>query len=416
MDHSHDASAGHSRKALTLVSLAHGVNHAQSALNPLIYPIVLREFAIGYGELGIMLGVASAVGGLLQLAAGALGTLVRRHLLLGWGNISVGVSVLLIALAQTFPQFFIWNVAARVGGAAQHPVGSSLIAHHYSRQRLGLALATHFSAGNIGTALIPMVAALLISLWGWRVTTFAFGVPAIIVGLAICAWLHDPRRSDPYGSHSHAAFSMRRHGWKTAKSPQLRWILGASILAAGGSGHGTISVYMPLYLTHALGLEASSVGFIFSLLMVGSIVGPLMGGRLVDRFNRQKVVLAAYALATLVTLGFPWVAAHPVLLPISALILGTTVFAVTPILQTVIAQVTEDRTRDIAFALFYTASFTAGAIWSPAIGYIAQWIGLGAAFAVMASSFTLAALCLLAARLDEASSDLSAAVSPHMHV
>ena len=405
----------HQSSTLVLVSLAHGINHAQSALKPLIYPIVLREFNVGYGELGVMLGIASALGGLLQLAAGALGTVVRRNLLLGWGNVAVGISVMIIALAQNFAQFFLWNVAARVGGAAQHPVGSSLIAHHFHRERLGLALATHFSAGNVGTALIPLVAAVLISLWGWRITTALFAIPAILVGLAICAWLNDPRLSHEHAPETHN-HSFWRHGWEATANPRLRWILVASIAAAGGSGHGTISVYIPLYLTDALGMESSAVGFVFSLLMVGGIAGPLLGGRLVDRFNRQWVVLSAYAIAAVVTVGFPWAAGQTLLLPIAAFLLGTTSFAVTPILQTVIAQVTEDRTRDFAFALFYTAAFMAGGIWSPAIGYIAEGVGLGVAFAVMASSFILAGLCLLAARLDEVPSGVAPPVHTHGHV
>ena len=50
-----DASA-RSSAALTLVSLAHGINHAQGALKPLVFPLVLRDLNFGYGELGIMLG------------------------------------------------------------------------------------------------------------------------------------------------------------------------------------------------------------------------------------------------------------------------------------------------------------------------------------------------------------------------
>ena len=74
-NHHHDSSSnrpGGSRATLTLISLAHGINHAQSALKPLVFPMVLRDLNFGYSELGIMLGVAAAVGGVLQLFAGAL--------------------------------------------------------------------------------------------------------------------------------------------------------------------------------------------------------------------------------------------------------------------------------------------------------------------------------------------------------
>src|SRR5919106_654235 len=213
LDHRHSESEagsehgrGRSSSALTLISLAHGINHAQSALKPLVYPLVLRELNFGYGELGIMLGVASAVGGSLQLVAGGLGRVIKRHMLLGLGNASVGICFFLVALAQSFPQFFLWTVMSRVGGAAQHPVGSSLLSHHFHRKQLGTALAAHFTAGNIGTAFIPLFAAVLIGLWGWRVTTILFAIPAVLVGLAMCAFLQDPRETGETGERATGSF------------------------------------------------------------------------------------------------------------------------------------------------------------------------------------------------------------------
>ncbi len=386
---------------LALISLSHGINHAQGALMPLVYPAILREFGVGYGELGVMLGVASGVGGGMQLVAGALGTVVRRHALLGAGNLAVALCVALTATAQGFSQFFLWNVGARVASAAQHPVGSSLLAHQFSHHRLGTALAAHFSAGNLGTAVIPFVAALLISLWGWRLTTVLFALPGALIGLAIWRWLGDPRQATEAGSR-HRDAGPWRGGWAVLSHPRLRWILLATMVAAGGSGHGVLSVYLPLYLNDALHLEPAAMGFIFSLFTTGSVVGPLLGGRLVDRFDRQRVVLGAYGVAAVVSFAFPWSAAQPLLLPFSALLLGTAAFGINPILQTVVAQASEGRGRDLAFALFYTSAFLASTVWSPVIGFIAQGLGLEAAFAAMAASFVLASLCLLRCRLDDA--------------
>jgi dipeptide/tripeptide permease len=54
----------------------------------------------------------------------------------------------------------------------------------------------------------------------------------------------------------------------------------------------------------------------------------------------------------------------------------------------------------MGFAWFYTAAFMAGAIWSPAVGYIAQFFGLTAVFAAMAVSFVLASLCIVLGQLN----------------
>jgi MFS family permease len=402
--HDHDRASGEdphghtgSGAALTLISLAHSINHGQSALKPLVYPLVLRELGFGYAELGIMLGVASAVGGSLQFVAGALGRFIRRHLLLGLGNASVGICFFLVALAQSFPQFFFWTVMSRVGGAAQHPVGSALLSHHFQRKQLGTALAAHFTAGNIGTALIPLFAAILISVWGWRVTTILFAIPAVIIGLAMCAFLQDPRSIEETGHLPKASF------WQDSKfamqNLNLRWILVAAVVAAGGSGHGVVSTFLPLYLSHNLGMESTTVGLVFTVMMVGSILGPLLGGRLADRFHPQKVLLGAYALAALTAIAFPWVSANILSTSAAALILGASAFGTHPILQTMVVQVTDDRTRDMGFAWFYTATFMAGAIWSPAVGYIAELLGLTAVFGAMAASFVMASLCIVLGQL-----------------
>ena len=232
-------SGHHGSSALTLVSLAHGINHAQSALKPLVFPLVLRDLSFGYSELGIMLGVAAAVGGSLQLAAGALGRLLPRHLILGLGNASVGVCFIFAGLAQNCSLFFAWTVLSRVGGAGQHPVGSSLLSHHYGKRRLGVALATHFTAGNIGTAVIPLCAAIFISLWGWRVTTVLFAIPAVLVGAAMCNWLKDPAVTNARGEQP---ASFWQDSSRAIQNRNLRWILAAAVVAASISI--TISAWM----------------------------------------------------------------------------------------------------------------------------------------------------------------------------
>ncbi|MBM4299254.1 MAG: MFS transporter, partial [Deltaproteobacteria bacterium] len=412
-----DTSAAHAQgsgSALTLISVAHGINHAQSALKPLVFPLVLRDLNFGYSELGIMLGVASAVGGLLQLAAGSLGRIFPRHMILGVGNASVGVCFVLVGLAQSYFQFFLWTVMSRVGGAAQHPVGSSLLSHHFKKKNLGTALATHFTAGNVGTAVIPLCAALLIGFWGWRWTTILFAVPAILVGAAMCIWLKEP------GGAQREAVSDRASFWQDSaeaiRNKNLRWILVAAIVAAGGSGHGIISSFMPLYLSHNLGMEAAAVGFIFTLMNVGSVVGPMLGGNLADRFHPQQILLISYLSSAAITLAIPWLGASFIAVSLAAFALGVTAFGTHPILQTLVTHTTSERIRDTGFAWFYTATFIAGAIWSPLVGYLSQWLGLKAAFGAMAASFVLAISCILLGKLRQIEVTPTAhAIGDHHH-
>jgi MFS transporter, FSR family, fosmidomycin resistance protein len=402
-----------SSSTLTLVSLAHGINHAQSALKPLVFPLVLLELNFGYSELGIVLGVAAAVGGSLQLAAGALGRVLPRHLILGLGNASVGVCFVLVGLAQSFSQFFLWTVMSRVGGAAQHPVGSALLSHHFQKKRLGVALATHFTAGNVGTAVIPLCAAILIGLWGWRATTILFAVPAILVGIAMCMWLKDPIAAKPAQAHQPSSFWQDSR--EAIRNRNVRWILVAAVVAAGGSGHGIVSSFLPLYLNHSLGMDAPTVGVVFTLMSVGSIVGPMLNGKLADRYHPERVLLICYSLSAATALILPWLGANLIGVSLATFMLGVAAFGTNPILQTMVAQTTGDRIRDTGFAWFYTATFFAGALWSPAVGFLSEWWGLKSAFGAMAASFVLASMCVVLGRLREIAVDHAHGAPAHGH-
>jgi predicted MFS family arabinose efflux permease len=276
-------------------------------------------------------------------------------------------------------------------------VGSALLSHHFKKKKLGTALATHFTAGNLGTAIIPLCAAILISLWGWRGTVIFFALPAILIGVAMSIWLKDPATEDP--SHAARSTSFWHDSSEVIGSRSLRWILVAAIVAAGGSGHGIISSFLPLYLNHNLAMEATAIGVIFTLMNIGSIFGPMLGGKLADRYHPQRILLCAYSASAIATLIMPLLGANFVAIALMSLVLGITAFGTHPILQTLVAHTAPDRSRDTAFAWFYTATFLAGAFWSPAVGYLSEWLGLTAAFGAMAASFILASACVLLGRL-----------------
>jgi predicted MFS family arabinose efflux permease len=302
---------------------------------------------------------------------------------------------------------------SRVGGAAQHPVGSALLSHHFQNRKLGSALATHFTAGNVGTAVIPLCAALLIGLWGWRVTTILFAIPAILIGIAMSVWLKEPAAATPAQNHKPTSFW--QDSSQAIRDHNLRWILVAAIVAAGGSGHGIISSFLPLYLNHSLGMDAPMVGLIFTLMSIGSIVGPMLAGKLADRYHPQRILLICYSLSAVTALSIPWLGANLIAISLAAFTLGLAAFGTNPILQTLVAQTTNDRLRDTGFAWFYTATFLAGAIWSPTVGYLCEWLGLKAAFGAMAASFVLASICVVLGRLREIAVDHAHGVPAHGH-
>jgi len=141
----------------------------------------------------------------------------------------------------------------------------------------------------------------------------------------------------------------------------------------------------------------------------------MLGGKLADRYHPQRILLAAYLLSALTTLIIPALGANYAGIALAALLLGVTAFGAHPILQTMVAHTTSDGTRDTGFAWFYTATFLAGAFWSPAVGYLSDGWGLKAAFGAMAISFVAASLCVLCGRFDQTSKHQHSSISASIH-
>lgn len=67
--------------ALGFVTFSHAVQHVYVAALAISYPYVVADLHVSYGTLGILLGVAGLVGGLLQALAGTIRRVSARLLL-----------------------------------------------------------------------------------------------------------------------------------------------------------------------------------------------------------------------------------------------------------------------------------------------------------------------------------------------
>jgi len=379
---------------LAMVSIAHATNHAYSTLMPLIYPIVVNEFGFSYTEIGIMVGVGSAASGLLQMTFGSLRRYVARRFWLGGGQVVMGISTALTSIASNFGFFFATNTAARIGGSPQHPVGSSILSDTFAQERRGFALSAHVSGGNIGTVAVPLIGTFIIATLGWRAALLIFAIIAAAVGVLIIFTLDEST-----AEHADAPSTGTHGSWAKIKtifaSRNIQFIFITSIIAAGGRGLGVLITWIPIYLQNGLGIDPAYSGILFTLLLIGSVVGPLMLGRISDRYGRRPLLIATYVLAMALTIYFTTLNGKEIWMPLTLLAMGIIVYAESPLLQAALADSTEGLDRDFTFALYYTATFGIGALWASALGWVIDTYGYTMGFYTMTASYILSAFAVL---------------------
>ena len=151
-------------RSLGLLSAAHAVNHAFAVLLPPIFLAIIDEFGVTVQSVAFLAAFGSLASGLVQLSYAELTRHVSRKRLLTAGGLLFGGGFAAMSLASSFMTFAIPNVAARIGGSPQHPVGNGLLAEQYTPERRGFAISAHIAGGNLGTVLIAIVGTPLIAL------------------------------------------------------------------------------------------------------------------------------------------------------------------------------------------------------------------------------------------------------------
>ena len=386
---------GPPRVVLFSVSSSHAVIHAFSTLMPLVYPLALTELHFSLTLLGLMVATANLAGGFIQLASGAVTRVIRRHTLLGLGAVGLAIASLVTATSTSFVQFAGGNVLQSMVTSPQHPVGNSLLSDLYARTRRGAAIAGHIAGGNIGTLLLTPAAAVLLNVLGWRTAVAVLAIPALLSAVAVLLAVGE--RARPQRDRGAAADMLEgvRQVWR---SRNLRLIFLTSLIGAGGRGLGVVTLVLPLYLKLRLHLSNSTVTELYTLLLVGSVLGPSIGGPLSDRVGRRRLLLGAYPLSAVAVLALLWSPVSGPWLAITIAALGLVVFLESPLLQTFLADEAPLTERDAIFSLYFAVAFGIGALWAAAIGALLGRLGFPTVFAIMALAYITAGLLVFQMR------------------
>ena len=389
-------------RSLWLLSAAHAVNHAQAVLLPLVYLAIIDEFGISVATIAFLAAVGGFLSGSIQFMYSWLTRRVSRRSILGVGNLIFGGGMAAQGLAPGFLPFAAANLVSRIGASQQHPVGNGLLAEQFPVHRRGMAISAHIAGGNLGTVAVPLVGSWLILEVGWRGSVVAFGVPAVLLGLAMLALI---RETGADRAAALAAGTVRNAFGKVLRDRDLLLIYLSSVLGGGGRGLGVLNIFVPVYLTLVIRLDPGTVALMYTVLVAGSVPGPLIAGWLSDRYGRKPLIVGAYAGGALSLVAFVVAGSDVPLLWLSIIGLSAFNFVESPQLQALMADIAAPSVRDASFSIYFTLAFGVGSLWTVLYGAILEGLGEAAGlplvFLIMAGAFVVAALAVLPVRAEE---------------
>ncbi len=383
------------RLTLWLLSIAHAVNHAQAVILPLVFVKIIDEFGVSVQAVAFVSAAGSISAGVVQASFAWLTRRMPRRVLMGVGGLLFGAGFAAQGLSPSFAAFAATNVASRIGGSPQHPVGNGLLAEQFPPEQRGMAISAHIAGGNVGTVFIAVFGATLLATFGWRGASVLLGIPAALIALAILRWVREA------GTDRAAAIAEGSvtAGLRTVlRDATIRRVYLASVFGGGGRGLGTANLFALLYLSHVLKLDEGLTNLMYAGLIVLSVPMPLVAGWLSDRIGRRPVIVGAYVGGAVGFLVFIGAGSSLAGLWVGLVIMGLFSFAESPQLQALLADVVSTPLRDTTFAVYFTLAFGVGSLWTALYGTIIQAVGeatgLPIVFGLMAASFLVAGVIM----------------------
>ena len=373
-----------------------------------IYPLMMKELGMSYLAIASLASVYNTLGSVLQASYGFVVPYLRRGVILGIGNCVLGLSVVATGFASSFSQFFTTRLIGGIGSSPQHPVGSSMLASHYGTAR-GRILAFHSTAGQIGSLVAPLLAALLITQMSWRAVFWLVGILTTAVGL-ICFVFRDSLRTATQNTPKSRLAPVGWEAYKTCfKNKDILLVSLVFMAGAAGRGQDINEVYIIPHFVNDFHVDITYGAFLFTFIQVGSLIGPFVWGWISDRFNRKLVIQASLLMSGLCTL---WLARQQTVstgLFVNLVVYGAAVTSRQTLTQALLADLVGEELFDAAFSLYYFIGFVSIPFWTIITGGVMTKYGFGPAFTVISTSYLLAMSLLVFLRTPVKSSNISKA-------
>lgn len=389
-----ESSEGSAQKNLVLgvVNASHFLNHVQSGMVSVLYPIMMEQMGFGTFEVGILQTVYQMASQGGQIVYGLLGRFYRHSILLSISNLLVGVFSLLTGLCTGYGQLFGTRLLSGAGTSAEHPIGSTMLISYFGRAR-ARALSVHNSAGNLGALLAPAIVGGLLLFTDWRGVFYIVAIPSLIMGGSYIL-LRD-NVTVQGGSHKEKAKASLQEYKALIKNRTVMLVSMVQMAGAAGRGTGVNVAFLSLFFISALHVDVKVAAILLTVYQAGGLLGPIGIGWLADRMSRKTIIQLTLVASTAATL---WLLAHhsiTVWLIINLLLYGAVVNSRGSLTLAMVSDEVPLEQTSTAFSLYYFIGFISGPIWTLITGWIIGAHGFGQAFTIISFSY-LAGVLLLA--------------------
>ena len=351
---------------LFAISFAHLLNDMMQSIIPSIYPIIKDKYGFSFGQIGMITLVFQMTSSLLQPLVGRVADRHPMPYALSGGMVFTRIGIILLSIANQYSFIIIAVGVIGMGSSIFHPEASR-IAQLAGGRKKGLAQSIFQVGGNGGSAIGPLLAALIIIPYGqqsiiwFAMAAFIAGITLLPVGKWYKGMLHRHKGKSIVVNPAIRSLSKSRINWAIAILCLLtfsKYFYMASMTS-----------YFTFFLIDKFGVDIKVSQLCLFAFMAAVAVGTILGGGIGDRYGRKYVIWGSILGAAPFTLALPYV--NFTLTIILAVITGLVISSAFSAILVYATELKPDKVGMMA-GLFFGLNFGLGGIGSAFFGWLAD--------------------------------------------
>ena len=346
------------------IAFAHLLNDLLQAVIPASYPILKQNFNLNFTQIGLITLAYQLAASILQPLVGLYTDKRPKPFSQIFGMLFTLAGIVNLSYASSFGMIIVAVILVGIGSSIFHPEASR-ISFLASGGKRGLAQSIFQLGGNVGTAIGPLLVALIV------VPNTQFYIIWFVI-VALIGLLVLSRIALWYQSHLNlritkkAVIDLPNLSQKTIV---ISVVILMILIFSKFFYMASMSSYFTFYLIEKFGLSVQDAQFHLVLFLVSCAIGTLIGGPLGDKFGRKYVIWFSVLGAAPFTLLLPYMDLFWT--GVLSVVIGIIISSAFPAIL-VYAQELLPKKLGMVSGLFYGFAFGMGGLGSALLGNLAD--------------------------------------------
>jgi MFS transporter, FSR family, fosmidomycin resistance protein len=351
------------------ISFAHLINDLIQAIIPSIYPILKENYHLTFTQIGLITFAFQFSASIFQPLVGYYTDKYPKPFSQIYGMLFSMAGIVSISFANNFYWIILSVMFIGVGSSIFHPE-SARISNLASGGKRGLAQSIFQVGGNFGTALGPLLVALIVVPNSQKYILWF--LIAATVGLAILSKIAFWYRDHLVLRNHKAQPFIDLHNLPKRKV-QISIAILLIVIFSKFFYSASLSSYYQFYIIDKFNLTIQQAQYHMFIYLIAYAIGTILGGPLGDKIGRKYVIWLSVFGATPFALMLPYV--NLFWTDVLMIIIGIIISSAFPAIL-VYAQELVPKKLGMVSGLFYGFAFGMGALGSAMLGKLADYTSI----------------------------------------